>query len=92
VAITSLNMLAVLRAEFDDREPGVFLVDFAAGRAYGLDGSEVSGEVQESIMSGIRDQQEASMPDIPYEQIYDVMDTERKMQEENNKHIFRRGE
>lgn len=85
-------MLAVLRAEFDDREPGVFLVDFASGKAYGLDGSEVPDEVQESILSGIRDQQEASMPDIPYEQIYDVIDTERKIQEQNTQHIFRRGE
>lgn len=90
--ITSLSMLAVLRAEFDDREGGIFLVDFAAGRAYGLDGIEVQAEVRDAIMSGIRDQQEASMPDIPYEQIYEVMDTERKVQEENNKHIFRRGE
>jgi hypothetical protein len=91
VAITSLSMLAVLRAEFDNRDPGVFLVDFAAGRAYGLDGSEAPEEVRESLMAGVRDQQEASMPDIPYEQIYEVMDTERKIQEENNNHIFRRG-
>jgi hypothetical protein len=85
-------MLAVLRAEFDDYEPGIFLVDFAAGKAYCLDGSEAPEGVRDALVSGIRSQQEASVPDVPYEQIYEVMSTERTLQEENDKHIFRRRE
>lgn len=61
-----------------------------SGLVYGLDGLEASSSVRKEVIDNIRGHQEATMPDIPYEQIYEVMNTEKKLQEDNNKHIFRR--
>lgn len=87
--IASLSSLVVIRIEFDDSY-GIFLVDFPAEKIYGLDGKEIEGETKSEIISKIKGK-EQEIPEMPYEQIYEVMNTEKKIQEENNKHIFRRG-
>ncbi|NBT57176.1 hypothetical protein EBT16_00170 [bacterium] len=68
----------------------LFHLDMAGERAFHIDGRPVSAELLSSIFSSIRGQQEATMPQIPYDQIYEVMNTEKTLAEENGKHVFRR--
>lgn len=84
-------MLATMRVEVEGSEPKLVFVDLASDKVYSLDGDEVSEELRLSVLSEIRGQQEASIPVLPHEQIYEVINTEKRIQEENNKHIFRRG-
>lgn len=86
--IVSLNALIAVRAEFDNSS-GIFLVDLPLGKVYALSGLEVQEEIRNAVISKIEGKEE-EIPEIPYAEIYDVINTEKKIQEENNKHIFRR--
>ena len=68
----------------------LFHFDMAGERAFRLDGTPAPTEALISILSVIRGEQEATMPHVPYDQIYEVMNTEKTLAEENGKHIFRR--
>lgn len=68
----------------------IFFVDLMSQRAFKCDGSPATDDQTDEIMSSIRGEHEATMPQVPYDQIYEVMDTERRIAQENNKHIFRR--
>lgn len=83
-------MLMAMRVEIEGLDPVIVYVDLVSDKVYCTDGSEAEELVRDKILAEIRGQQEASMPILPHEQIYEVMNTERKIQEENNKHIFRR--
>jgi len=85
----SFSVLMPIRVE-SDSGTSLFFVDPIAQKAFKYDGSLATESETEEIMILIRGEQENYMPQIPYEQIYEVMDTERKIEEENNKHIFRR--
>lgn len=79
-----------IRLELKGGKIGIFMVDLANQIVFDINGEQVSTEIQEEIMNNMRDQQEATMPEIPYDKIYEVMNTEKKLTEENNKHVFRR--
>jgi len=68
----------------------LFHLDMAGERAFRLDGTPAPPETLLYILSGIRGQQAETMPHIPYDQIYEVMNTEKTLAEENGKHVFRR--
>lgn len=89
MAIKSLSVLATVGVESESGY-GVFHIDMAEGRVFKSDGTIAPPELSREIVANIRGQQEAMMPEIPYEQIYEVMSTEKSLAEENNKHIFRR--
>lgn len=88
--INSLNIVMPIRLELKGGKIGIFMVDLANQIVFDINGEQVSTEIQEEIMNNMRDQQEATMPEIPYDKIYEVMNTEKKLTEENNKHVFRR--
>lgn len=68
----------------------LFHLDMSREKVFRLDGTPLSQELFSSILSSIRGHQEETMPQIPYDQIYDVMNTEKTLAKENDKHIFRR--
>lgn len=82
-------LLPVLLDSDGSRE--VFLVDMSSMSVFDLSGNLASDDNSGKVLAGIMDQHEASMPNIPHEQIYEVMKTERKLSKDNEKHIFRRG-
>jgi hypothetical protein len=77
-----------VKAKLESGERIVFL-DVENQKAYSTDGSELESNVVIQIMSFLLDEQAKSHFNMPYEKISEVMDTERKLAEENNKHIFR---
>jgi hypothetical protein len=77
-----------VKAKLDSGERIVFL-DVENQKAYLADGSELDSNVATRIMSFLLNEQAESAFNMPYEKISEVMDTERKLAEENNKHIFR---
>ena len=78
-----------VKAELESGDKIVFL-DIENQKAYMADGSELDSNVTTQIMSFLFHKQAESNFNMPYEKIRVVMDTERKLSEENNKHIFRR--
>lgn len=78
-----------VKAELESGDKIVFL-DIENQKAYSADGSELDSNVAIPIISFLLNKQAESTFDMPYEKIREVMDTERKLSEENNKHIFRR--
>jgi len=89
VEVKSLNILMTVGVETDSGYE-LFHLDMAGEKAFRLDGRPVSSELLSYIFSSVRGQQEATMPQIPYDQIYEVMNTEKTLAEENGKHVFRR--
>ena len=51
---------------------------------------EIEKNVSESCFENIKNKQQAMEPEIPVEQIYNVLNTEKKLSEQNKDHIFRR--
>jgi len=87
--VRSLNMLVTVGAELESGYE-LFHLDMAGEKAFHADGTPASLELCSLLFSNIRGQQEMSMPTVPYDQIYEVMNTEKTLAEENGKHIFRR--
>jgi len=85
-------MLNILSPVIIDSESasGIFFLDFITRRAYGIDGKECSTEVSAEIFSGAQGKKEETFFEMPYDQINEVLDVERKLEADNNKHIFRR--
>jgi uncharacterized Zn finger protein (UPF0148 family) len=51
---------------------------------------QVVKEVSESCFEDVKQQQKSMEPEIPIEQIYEVINTEKKLSQQNQDHIFRR--
>lgn len=68
----------------------VLFVDFSTMSVHHVTGNAASEEVHERVLSEIRSQQESSSAKVPYEQIHEVMHTEKKLSQDNAKHVFRR--
>lgn len=68
----------------------VLFVDLASASVHKVDGVRASADVEGRVLSELEAQQESSAPSIPYEQIREVMMTERNLAKDNAKHIFRR--
>lgn len=88
--IKAVNVVMPVSVDFNNGSSKVCFVDFVNQKTYGFDGTPMPDDENQEIMNNIRGQQEALVPDLPYEQIYEVMRTEKTLQEENSKHIFRR--
>lgn len=84
-----LNILTPVKINTDSGIK-IFFLDFIDGKLYNLDGTDAGEEVTKSVIEDVQQQQESMMPNIPYEDIYEVMSTEKKISQENDKHIFRR--
>lgn len=83
-----VNVLMAVKAELESGDKIVFL-DVENQKAYMADGSELDSNIVAKILSFLFHKQAESNFNMPYEKIREVMDTERKLAEENNKHIFR---
>jgi hypothetical protein len=68
----------------------VMFVDFSTMEVYRTNGEIADQEKSQEVVSELISQQEASMPEVPYDQIRDVMNTERNLHTENAEHVFRR--
>jgi len=91
----NINMLCPM---IDPDTKKMIFMDFSSGKTYELKIesseiklSEVSKDLSDSCFENVKEQQEAMVPEIPLEEIYEVLNTEKKVAEQNNKHIFRRG-
>ena len=84
-----LTLLTPVRVDTDSVSK-IYFLDFIAGKLYDLDGKEADTSVTSSVIKDVQEQQESMMPNIPYDDIYEVMNTEKKLSEQNDKHIFRR--
>jgi hypothetical protein len=84
-----LNILSPVIMD-SDVASGIFFLDFMAKKAYGVDGKECSSEVSAEIFSGAQGKKEETFFEMPYEQINEVLGVERKLAEDNSKHIWRR--
>ena len=68
--------------------PQIFFVDPAEGKVFDKDLKEANEDIISFIFSNInKDPLESDFTPV---ELYDVLDTERKLSEENDKHIFRR--
>lgn len=91
----NVNMLCPM-IESDSKK--LLLMDFSSAKTYELKVennlvvlSELSEDFSEDCFENVKQQQDSLTPEIPMEEIYRVLNTEKKIAEENNKHIFRRG-
>ena len=81
----------------DPETKKLVFMDFSGSKTYELKLTdnqvvlqEVVEEVSESCFNNVKEQQDAMEPELPIEQIYEILNTEKKLSEQNNKHIFRR--
>ena len=81
----------------DPETNALLFMDFSGSKTYKLSLSkdqiileEVEKDTSESCFSNIKEQQESMNPELPIEQIYEILNTEKKLSEQNNNHIFRR--
>jgi hypothetical protein len=84
-----LNILSPVIVD-SDSSSGIFFLDFINQKAYGIDGKECSPEASAEIFSVARGKKTETFFEMPYEQINEVLGVERKLEQDNNKHIFRR--
>ncbi len=82
-------MLMAVRASLESGEMIAFL-DVENQKAYCLDGCELDQDSTAQIISALFKQQANSAFNMPHDKIREVLRTEQKLSEENNKHIFRR--
>lgn len=87
--VKSLSTLVPAVIEFDYGSKVVFL-NIDNQRAYGLDGNQLADEEASAVFSAMNSIQEENIQEIPYDKIYEVMETEKRLSEDNSKHIFRR--
>jgi len=90
----NINMLCPM---IDPETNALLFMDFSGSKTYKLSLSkdqiileEVEKDTSESCFSNIKEQQESMNPELPIEQIYEILNTEKKLSEQNNNHIFRR--
>lgn len=88
--IKNINALLAVSAEDENGDFKPFLVDFFNQLVFDIQGNQVEQDIKEQVMSAILNQQNNLKPNIPYEKISEVMKTEKKLADENTKHIFRR--
>jgi hypothetical protein len=89
--IKSINILTPIRVEFESKSE-LYFVDPFNSSVYELNGKLATEEVSKLIFQNLYSQQEALMPNVPMDQINEVINTEKKLAEENVSHVFRRGQ
>jgi hypothetical protein len=52
--------------------------------------SQIDHKTSEECFEDVQEQQKTMNPDLPLEEIFEVMRTEKDLSEQNSKHIFRR--
>ena len=68
----------------------VFFADPMQQMVYDFEGKEAPQDVVSAIFTNIREQIASSIPPMPVEKIYEVMNTEKQLAEDSGKHVFRR--
>ena len=51
---------------------------------------QIEKTISEKCFEDVKQQQKSMEPEIPFEQIYEVLNTEKKLSKQNQDHIFRR--
>ena len=70
----------------------VLFMDFSTSSLYRASGERATDEQRDEVLAEIAEQQRLSTAKVPYDQIREVMNTEKRLSSENAKHIFRRGQ
>lgn len=88
--VGSVSMLVAFKADFGG-ETKIVLMDMADNTAYEISEvkplpAEQAAELSEAFYS----EQASLAPQVPYDEIRRLMDTEKKLATEGNKQIFRR--
>lgn len=87
--IKSVNILQPIMVEFDN-DSKIFYLDIATQTIFDSSLKPVSSDMFEAIFSDIEQQNISTTPEVPIEEIWEAMNTEKKLAAENYKHIFRR--
>lgn len=84
--------LKFIQAILVETESGsqIFFVDPEEQKVFDISLKEAPADVSSSIFSNINEQASTSSPSLPLQDIYEVLNTEKKLAEDNDKHIFRR--
>ena len=79
-------------------ENELIFMNFLNGKSYNLilDNNiiklkEASDEVSRSCLESVQEQQKVLEPELPVNDIWNIVNLEKEMSEQNKKHIFRRG-
>lgn len=87
--IKSVNILQPIMVEFDN-ESKIFYLDISAQTIFDSSLKPVASDMFEAIFSDIEQQNISSTPEIPIEEVWEAINTEKKLATESDKHIFRR--
>jgi hypothetical protein len=87
----SVSILFPVLLKSEDSSEVLFM-DFSTSSLYRATGELASEEQRDEVLLEIAEQQRLSTANVPYDQIREVMNTEKRLSSENAKHIFRRGQ
>lgn len=87
-----INYLRFIQTIVVGTESGsqIFFVDPEEEKVFDISLKEAPIEISSSIFSKIDEQVSDSLPSMPLKEFYEVLNTEKKLSEDNDKHIFRR--
>lgn len=88
--IKNVNILNPILVEFDSIST-LYFVDPLSFKVYDLKGESASEEDSKLIFENLYGQQKKLMPVIPKDDIKEVLQTEKNIEEENINHVFRKG-
>lgn len=86
--IKSVAILQPIRVEYENKVE-IFFIDPQSEKVFNSSYEEIPGDLSLSIFSKMIEDQ-ADETSLPLKEIYDVLSKEKKLSEENDKHIFRR--
>lgn len=87
-----INSLRFIQSILVETENGsqIFFIDPEEEKVFDIYLKEAPIEVSASIFSKVYEQAAVSSSPMPLKELYEVLNTEKKLSEDNDKHIFRR--
>ena len=81
-------LLPIIRSS--DGSSELMFVDLSSFSVYDTSGRTVCEEKAAEVVAEIAKQQEESAAEMPYDQIREVLETEKNLSKESENHVFRR--
>lgn len=87
--IKSINILQPIMVGTEEGQK-IFFADPLEQKVYDSNAQIAPQDVISAIFTDIQQQIASSIPPMPVEKIYEVMNTEKQLSDDNGKHVFRR--
>jgi hypothetical protein len=87
--IKSVNILQPVMVQYENNSQ-IFFMDPMNQKVFDFSYKEVPQDLSDDIFYKMNEQVSENLPEMPLKEIYEVMNTERQLSEDNDKHIFRR--